>query len=190
MTLIAETERLWVRTLVEADWPAVHAWLSDPLVMRFLPDAPYDELRTQRLLRDLAEQAERGNGLPRELGVALRPASGKQSADHLIGELVFHSYLGVRDTYEIGWIIAREHQGRGYATEAARALIDYGFGRMKLHRIVATCNPENAASWRVMQKLGMRREAHLHQAVPGRDGDWQDEYLYAALREDWLKSER
>jgi RimJ/RimL family protein N-acetyltransferase len=94
--------------------------------------------------------------------------------------MVFHPWFG-RATHEIGWAIASSQQGRGYATEAARALIDFAFSTLRCHRMVATCQPENAASWRVMEKLGMRREAHFRQGLYQETGEWWDEYFYALL---------
>lgn len=88
-------------------------------------------------------------------------------------------------TYEIGWVVAPAHQGRGYATEAALALLAHGFGTVGVHRIVATCQPQNTASVRVIQKLGLRREAHFRKCVLAPDGTWWDEYLFAMLEEEW-----
>lgn len=77
------------------------------------------------------------------------------------------------------------HQGRGYATEAALALLAHAFGTLGLHRIVATCQPQNTPSVRVMEKLGLRREAHFRKCMRAPGGGWWDEYLYALLEEDW-----
>ena len=91
-----------------------------------------------------------------------------------------------RGTREIGWAIGRPHQRRGYATEAARALLAHAFETLRCHRVVATCQPENVASWRVMEKLGMRREAHFRQALLRETGEWWDEYFYALLAEEYF----
>ena len=73
---------------------------------------------------------------------------------------------------------------RGLMTEAARAMVDYGFGEMQLHRIWADADPRNVGSWRVMEKLRMRREGCLieNEFV---DGEWQDSYIYAILQREW-----
>jgi len=65
----------------------------------------------------------------------------------------------------MGWVFHRAYHGHGYATEAAGALLQYSFAALHLHRIIATCQPENVASWRVMEKLGMRREAHFRKCI-------------------------
>ncbi|WP_249664441.1 GNAT family N-acetyltransferase, partial [Lysinibacillus sp. D4B1_S16] len=69
-------------------------------------------------------------------------------------------------------------------SEAARAVLDYGFNEKKLHRIIKTCQPENIASYKVMVKIRMRREGYFKKCIPyGKE--WWDEYYYAVLREDW-----
>ena len=75
--------------------------------------------------------------------------------------------------------------GRGYMTEAGRAILDVAFREIDLHRVWATCDPRNRASYRVMEKLGMRREAHFRKGVMEK-GEWRDSYLYAILAEEWL----
>ena len=62
--------------------------------------------------------------------------------------------------------------------------MDFAFGALRCHRVVATCQPENVASWRVMEKLGMRREAHFRQGLYQATGEWWDEYFYALLADE------
>jgi RimJ/RimL family protein N-acetyltransferase len=119
-----------------------------------------------------------------------QPAAGAIAAilpaeDRLIGHLTFHSWFAPR-IYEIGWVFHPMHHGRGYATEAAKALFAYGFETLGLHRIIATCQPENVASWRVMENLGMLREAHFRKVFAVDDSTWLDEHLYAMLEEEWF----
>jgi RimJ/RimL family protein N-acetyltransferase len=104
--------------------------------------------------------------------------------ERLIGHMPFHPWFATR-IYEIGWIFHPHYHGQGYATEAATALLRHGFETLGVHRIIATCQPENVASWRVMEKLGMLREAHFRKGVLFADDTWWDEYLYAILEEDW-----
>jgi len=84
----------------------------------------------------------------------------------------------------IGWAFGCAYQGRGLATEAARALIDYAFLRLGLHRIWARTGADNVRSWKLMERLGMRREAHFVQSCV-LNGEWRDEYIYAVLAEEW-----
>ena len=85
---------------------------------------------------------------------------------------------------EIGFIFHPDHQGHGYATEAARALLDHAFERYGLHRVYGRLEPRNAASARVLEKLGMRREAHLIENEWVK-GEWQSEAVYALLAREW-----
>jgi RimJ/RimL family protein N-acetyltransferase len=85
---------------------------------------------------------------------------------------------------EIGFIFHPDHQGHGYATEAARALIGDAFEHYGLHRVFARLEPRNAASARVLEKLGMRREAHLIENEWVK-GEWQSEAVYALLAREW-----
>jgi RimJ/RimL family protein N-acetyltransferase len=86
----------------------------------------------------------------------------------------------------IGWMLSCRYQGQGLATEAAHALIDFGFHSMGLHRIFARTGRANTRSWRLMERLGMRREAHFHQSHKVRD-EWDDEFVYAILADEWAR---
>jgi RimJ/RimL family protein N-acetyltransferase len=168
-----QTRRLRVRQLEADDWTVVHAYASDPTVMAYIPGGAMTEEQTRAFV---AENA--GDGA-RAFAVVLEPGG------ELIGHLSFHPWFAPR-TFEIGWVLHRRHHGRGYATEAARALLRFGFEELALHRVIATCQPENAPSWRVMEKLAMRREAHFRKCVHRGGTTWWDEYFYALLEEEWL----
>jgi len=86
---------------------------------------------------------------------------------------------------ELGWVLAPEHTGRGYAAEAVRALVDLCFRELGLRRVVAGCFADNVPSWRLMEKLGMRRETHTVRESLHRSGEWLDGYAYALLAEEW-----
>ncbi|HEY1425219.1 MAG TPA: GNAT family N-acetyltransferase [Caulobacteraceae bacterium] len=168
---LLETERLSLRRITASDAPAIHAYMSDPEVTRWLIPGLLDEAGARAF-------AEKNAGRrPRNLAVIER-ASGE-----FVGHMAFHPWF-VRATHEVGWAIGRPHQGRGYATEAARALLRHAFEVLGCHRVIATCQPQNPASWRVMEKLGMRREAHFRQVIPRDAGEWWDEYVYALLAEE------
>lgn len=86
---------------------------------------------------------------------------------------------------ELGWVLAPGHAGQGLATEAVRAMIDLCFRELGLRRVVAHCFADNTASWRLMERLGMRRESHTVQESLHRSGAWLDGYSYAILAEEW-----
>jgi ribosomal-protein-alanine N-acetyltransferase len=166
-----ETPRLVLRPIRLADWPAIHRYMADPVVTRWLPPGPLDAAGAQAFARKNAGRS------PRCVAVVERESG------ELVGHMAFHPWF-VRATHEVGWAIAPERQGCGYATEAARALLDYAFDVLGCHRVIATCQPQNEASWRVMEKLGMRREAHFRQALHQETGEWWDEYFYALLADE------
>ena len=166
------TDRLIVRRFKSADWPDVLSYTSDRATMAYMPDGLFDEEDAMHFVE------ENGGSEARNYAVLLK------EGQRLIGHIVFHPWFGDH-TYEIGWVIAPEFRGHGYATEAAQAALQFGFAELRLHRVIATCQPENAASSRVMEKLGMRREGYFKKCIPRGDGVWWDEYVYAVLAEDW-----
>lgn len=86
---------------------------------------------------------------------------------------------------ELGWVVAPEHAGQGIATEAARELLRICFEHLGLHRVTALCFADNEASWRVMERIGMRREAHNVRDSLHRTRGWLDGYGYALLADEW-----
>ena len=168
-----QTERLLLREFYPEDEAAIHSYASAPEVTRFTDWGPNDAQQTRAFL-DLCLGLQ--GKWPRQsvsLGIELK-AAGK-----LIGGIGIEAATGV-----VGYVLHREHWGRGYATEASRAILRFGFETLELHRIVARCDVLNAESYRVMEKLGMRREGHfLKDAL--KHGRWRDTFLYAILQEDW-----
>ncbi len=86
---------------------------------------------------------------------------------------------------ELGWVLDPAHTGHGYATEAAAALLRLCFEELHLRRVVADCFAANGTSWRLMERLGMRRETHARQESLHRSGRWLDVYRYALLSTEW-----
>jgi RimJ/RimL family protein N-acetyltransferase len=86
---------------------------------------------------------------------------------------------------ELGWCLSPEHGGHGYATEAVRELMRICFDELGLRRVKADCFADNEASWRLMERVGMRRELHTIRESLHRSGDWLDGFGYALLAEEW-----
>lgn len=91
---------------------------------------------------------------------------------------------------ELGWVLDPAYTGRGYATEAVRELIRFGFEGLGLHRVVANCFADNTESWHLMERVGMRREAHTVRDSLHRTGGWLDGYTYALLADEWRAHSR
>ncbi len=178
-----EAERLLLREFQEEDWRAVHEYGSDPEVVRLMPWGPNTEEESRNFIaRQMALQGEE----PRNhygFAVVLEPQNP------LIGSIALN--VSSRENREgwIGYCFIRRFWGHGYATEAARAIVAFGFEQLELHRIFATCDPENVASGRVLKKIGMRREGRLREHKWQR-GDWRDSYLYAILEYEWERAHR
>ena len=168
-----ETPRLVLRAIAIDDWRAIHRYMSDRLVTAYLAEGERNEEQSRAF-------AIKNAGEKPEAVAVLSKASGD-----LIGHMVFHPWFGPR-TQEIGWAFGREHQRHGYATEAAESLLAYAFESLQCHRVIATCQPENVASWRVMEKLGMRREAYFLKCILRPSGEWWDEYFYAILEQEYF----
>lgn len=91
-----------------------------------------------------------------------------------------------RDVFaETGWCLAPAHEGHGYATEAVRELLAIAFDGLGLRRVIANCFADNEPSWRLMERIGMRREAHNVRDSLHRDGEWHDGLTYALLADEW-----
>lgn len=173
-----QTERVMLRDFEEADWEAVHCYASDPDVVHYMSWGPNTEEDTRGFIqRKLAEQRQ----APRtrfDLAVMLR------AEDRLVGTCgIVVSCPEHRGAWS-GYCFNRDYWGHGYATEAARAIIAFGFEQLDLHRISAICDPRNTASARVMEKSGMRREGHLLKDL-WQKGEWIDSYIYAILEQEW-----
>ncbi len=93
--------------------------------------------------------------------------------------------LAQRAHAEMGWTLDPAHGGKGYATEAVAGLITVCFERLGIRRVSAVCFADNVPSWRLMERLGMRREAHWVKESLHRSGAWLDSYHYALLAEEW-----
>ncbi|WP_019419567.1 GNAT family N-acetyltransferase [Paenibacillus sp. OSY-SE] len=165
------TDRLIIRSFECEDWPAVLEYTSNISNMKYIPEGVFNEETVKEFIRkNIGDQA-------RNFPVVLKD-NGK-----LIGHIVFHEYFG-KHTYEIGWVFNPSFHSQGYASEAALSILKNGFEEMNLHRIIATCQPENLPSYRIMEKIGMRREGYFKKCIPYQN-EWWDEYYYAILREEW-----
>jgi RimJ/RimL family protein N-acetyltransferase len=179
-----ETERLLLRPVVASDLDAVFAYQSRPDVARYLYWGPRtrDEVRAALELKVAARSIhERGDVLA--LGVTVPPSTW------LIGDLILELTSVEHRQAEIGYIIHPDHAGHGYATEAGREVLKIAFEDLRVHRVVGRLEARNTASARVLEKLGMRREAHLIENEFVKGG-WQSEAIYAILDREWGAMQR
>lgn len=171
-------ERLTLDLLRAADFGALYELQSDPDVCRYLLYEP-------RSREKVAEVLERDAATTRleNPGDYLQPAIRVEGV--LVGTMYLELHRAEPDrTAEIGWILATEAQGHGYAEEAARLLLDAAFGEIGLHRVYAELDPRNEASVALCERLGMRHEGEFVEHM-WLKGEWTDTGHYAILEREW-----
>lgn len=173
---VLTTERLKLRWLGKRDAPAQFAIHSDPEAMRFINEAWTDMKQADDAIARALAMYRDGSGLV--FGMELRETG------ELIGNANLHRFFDMNRRCEVGYIVAREHQGRGYATEALKAVIEYGFRELDLNRFEADINPNNIASARLLERLGFRKEGLMPQRWIIR-GKKEDSAFYGLLKDYW-----
>lgn len=175
------TERLVLRPAVPGDADATYAYRRREEVGRWLTEIPTDAVSYRATFTD-----------PDRLATTVVVEVGGV----VIGDLM----LRVEDAWaqaevasaaagtqaELGWALDPARTGCGYATEAVRALLRVCFVDLGVRRVVATCFADNTASWRLMERVGMRRETHAVAESLHRSGQWLDTYGYALLADEWV----
>lgn len=173
------TARMTLRTYEPGDFDGLRDMFAREDVCRYLPWKPMDvdqaRAKHEQRLGQTRIEAD---------GDALLLAAVDAATGRMIGEFMLRLNRTDSREGEIGWSIHPDFQGRGLAIEGAAEMLRLGFDQLDLHRIVATCDPRNVASIRVMEHLGMRREA-LFVASEFRKGEWADEMIYAILESEW-----
>lgn len=178
------TERLTLRLMTPADLDDVHAYQSRDDVCRYLLYEPRtrDEV-AGKLVEFAAATTLAKDGDYLQLALDLAGRNGEPS--RVIGDSYFTIASAEHSRAEIGWTMHPDYTGRGYAAEAASAMLGLAFGALRLHRVFAELDPRNDASVALCRRLGMRHEAHFVKDMIFK-GEWADTGLYAILRDEWL----
>lgn len=173
------TERLIIRRFKASDWQDIYEYLSDEEVIRY---EPYEAMTKEQVKRETEKRVDHESFY----AVCLK------ETEKMIGNI----YLDKDDfdTYELGYVFNRNYQKRGFAFEGAKAVLDYAFNELNAWRVTAMCNPENTASWKLLERLSFRREGHLVANIYFRKDEhdepiWQDTYEYAVLKSEWSELE-
>ena len=168
------TDRLTLRMLRDEDVDVLTAYRNDPQVARLQDwELPYPRERAERLVAAHADRAD------------VTPGTGTQLAIDLDGQLIGDLFVGLDEhcgVAEIGFTLAAEHQGKGYAVEAASAVVDDLVDRLGVHRLVGELSPDNFASARLLERLGMTFEYFAEKAFWWR-GAWDDNLYYSMTAE-------
>lgn len=172
------TERLVIRALTPDDLDRHHALFSDPDVVRYLYFGPFDRAAAQDHLarRSIVELPSEGGWI--NFGVEVK------GEGVLIGELAMGFISAGHAHYEVGYVFDAAYAGHGYATEGAAMIVELAFTGLGAHRVSGRLDARNTASARVLERLGMRREAHFLQNEYVK-GEWTDELVYAVLAPEW-----
>jgi RimJ/RimL family protein N-acetyltransferase len=177
-----KTHRLCLRPFQESDLDAFATYRSDPDVARYQSWAtPYT---LDQAIAFLEEMKLAQAGTP---GAWYQFAIERHIQLGIIGDCAFQVLTDDSQQAQIGFTISRLHQKQGYALEAVSRMVDYLFGELHLHRVTATCDVENLASIKLLERVGMRREAHLIENIWFK-GAWGSEYSYALLHREWSQS--
>lgn len=173
------TQRLLLRPYAAGDLDALYAYHRLGEVHRYL----YTEPRTRAEVRLMVQERMLNSALTAD-GQALSLVAELADTGELAGDCVLFWRSQEHQQGEVGYVFNPAWHGRGLATETVAALFTLGFNGLGLHRIAAQADARNTASTRVMERAGMRREAHLVQNEYVK-GEWTDEVIYAILRSEW-----
>ena len=173
------TERLVLREITRSDLDAVYEYTKNPELFKYMPFGPSTYENAKKRIERLIEKQSQNPRTDFDVAITLK------TSKKLIGGCRLNKVSDIEG--HVGYILSRDHWGKGYATEAARALTDYGFNELHLHRVYATVHPENAASIRVLEKVGMTLEGRLREDELY-DGEYQDSLVYSILEQEWKHS--
>lgn len=171
------TERLILRPFTEDDFDDLFAFHSDPGATRYLYWEPRDRDQTRAAM----EKKLRGTHMDED-GSSLEFAVEHEGT--VIGDISLFCNSKRQRQGEIGFLFHPAHHGRGFATEASRVVLEVGFSVCGFHRIFGRCDARNAGSFGLMERLGMRREAHFIESELVK-GEWTSNYVYAILAREW-----
>lgn len=175
-----ESERLIFRKFIQDDFPIAYDWLSNLENIKFRSSEPKNEKQVHEYLDWAIKCANETECVNFRYAVVLK----KNNA--LIGSCEL--YYTDRDPAGVAWELHRDYWKQGFGTEIGNILLELAFDKLNIHRIIADCNTLNRGSYRIMELIGMRREAHFVKCYRGNSAlnhEWCDKYQYAILREEW-----
>ena len=176
-----ESARLVLRRLAADDAAALAEYRNDPEVARYQSWESFSVEEAASLIQSACETPTPGIWF--QIAFALRDSGA------LVGDVGLKVHESEPRHATIGITLSPEYQHRGLAAEGLSCLFDHLFTKTEVRRIVGDTDPENVPSWRLLERLGMRREGHLRANLWFK-GRWADSYVYAILREEWLNRPR
>jgi RimJ/RimL family protein N-acetyltransferase len=182
--MLLNTDRLTLRDFTDDDWPEVLAYQSEPLYLRYNPWTTRRPDEVRQFVHRFVTQQHEDPRTKFQLAVVLK------TTNQLIGNcgirLEFTPMFDAAELHaaNIGYELAPQHWGKGYATEAARAIVEFGFTQLRVHRISAWCIADNTGSAHVLEKLGMQLEGRMREKEYFK-GRWWDTLGFAILEDEW-----
>ena len=173
------SDRLLLRPFVRGDLDAVHAYRSREDVTRFMLDPPLSREACAEAIQLRVSQT-----LWSEECNKIFLAVERREDGAMMGEVVLILRDAASQQAELGYTFNPVFHGQGYATEAGSRLLGLAFDEAGMHRVYARCHTGNTASRRVMERLGMRQEAHIREHRFSK-GVWEDEFVFAILEDEW-----
>jgi RimJ/RimL family protein N-acetyltransferase len=178
-----ESERLIYRKFDEKDFPILFDWVNNTENMKYREE-PLNEAQARGYLKWLISNTDKEEVTHCEYAVVLK------SDKTLIGSGVL---MHMPENPEIGWTLHRDYWKHGYGTEIGLTMLWLGFDTLNFHRIIAKCYSGNIGSYKIMEKIGMRREGYFIKSQKGNsvlNNEWCDEVQYAILQEEWRAAKR
>ncbi|WP_344306553.1 GNAT family protein [Fodinicola feengrottensis] len=174
-----DTDRLFLRLYQHSDLDQLHDIHRRSDVVRYLYWTEKSHEQTKEMLDRRMQKTVFD---PDSDGLIL--AVERKDTGELIGDISLFDYDKVNNQAEFGFIFHPDHQGRGFASEAARVGLDLAFDAFGLRRVIGRCDARNTASAKLMERLGLRREAHFREDEFFK-GEWSSTYVYAILASEW-----
>ena len=179
--ILITTRRLFLRRMEPGDLELVYRLYSDPEILRYSPFDTMDHDGARRHLAGILSDWEQPKPKNLEFTVIRRADGTPIGRCHIEPD-------AETDTAMIGFHLLKAYWNMGYATELSKKLMEYSFRELQMHRVNALCNPDNLGSRKVLERCGLRLEAHFRKKcryVKNGEVSWQDELQYAILREEW-----
>lgn len=174
------TKRLEIRNIKPSDALSMYKYRSDPQIYKFQYWKPQSVQDVEDFICDKIAKTFNIPDTWYQLSIFIK------GFPELIGDIGIHFIEADHLQVEIGYTLSIEHQGKGYASEAIEGVIDYLFHTYHKHRIFASVDPDNIKSIAVLERMGMRKEAHFKKSI-WHNGKWVDDIIYSILEEEWRK---
>lgn len=178
--MMIETDRLIIRDFTLEDIDKVHLYAKDEKVVRFMEWGPNTYEETEAFVNYAIEEAAKEKRSKYDLAIICK------DSNELIGGVALSESDEKNRVAVVGYTLNPKFWGKGYATEASRRMIEYGFEVHKFHRIEATCDVRNRGSARVLEKSGLKLEGVIREHILLRDG-WRNSNLYSILNHEYTK---